>query len=63
MDSFSKTVNVMNMMPGPIQSRCLEGREREDFSNTTINNRFQKRKAFGDGFWMVLGSFLGAKFL
>ena len=29
------------------------------FSNKTIKNRFQKRKAFGDGFWMVLGSVLG----
>ena len=63
MDSFSKNVNVMNMLPGPIQSRCLEGRKRDDVSKKTIKNRFQKRKAFGDGFLMVSGSFLGAKFL
>ncbi len=59
MDIFSKNVNVMNMLPGPMQSRCLEGLKREDFSKQTIKNRFQKRKAFGDGFWMVLGSVLG----
>ena len=56
MDIFSKTVNVMIMLAGPIQSRCLEGRKRDDFSKKTIKNRFQKRKAFGDGFLMVLGS-------
>ena len=59
MEIFSKTVNMMNMLPGPIQSRCLEGRKRDDFSKKTIKNRFHKRKAFGDGFWMVLGSVLG----